>query len=117
MEKANKYTALALHNNHTVLPATLETTGRMSKGFRKVFQICEERHDREAFERTATQRTWASATFRQYYMQRVAIAFWSGSLAMQQRRERLNAHRARTTSSFLPPPPPPAVPLSPLLPY
>ena len=74
----------------------------MSKGYRKLFKICEERHDRAAFALTAISRTWASASYRQYYIQRIAIAFWSGSLAMQRTRERINEHRARTAATILP---------------
>ena len=101
-EKTNKYTILAMNNNPRLLyPASQEATGRMSKGFR----LCEKHHNTEAFERTAPRRTWASASYRQYYLQRLAIVFWCGSLAMHKRCASVNTYRAHNTSRLRPPPP------------
>jgi hypothetical protein len=94
-QKRAKYNTLALNNNCLLYTATQEATGRMSLGYRRLLKACEENHDHEAFERTAIERTWASATFRQYYMQRIAIAFWTGSLAMHKRCASVNRYNAQ----------------------
>ena len=110
--KKAKYRDLALATNHRVFPASQECTGRRSPGYKHIFVLCVDHHDKVAFDLSAPRRTWASATIRQNYFQRVAICgFWSGSYLMSKNRDFLNqtasdraAEAAMLAARFLPHP-------------
>lgn len=92
-EKSVKYRALGLLQNHAVHAISHETTGRLSRNFRKFLKICQSRHDKVAFELTAPRRTWACADWMRFHVQRLSIAFWCGSHQMHSSRASVNEHR------------------------
>ena len=69
--------------NAKFFPASQEASGRGSEGMHVLFSLINERHDKEAFARTASSRTWSATHFKRYLYQLVAIAFWSGLAAME----------------------------------
>ena len=77
--------------NAKFFPASQEASGRGSEGMHVLLSLINERHDKEAFARTASSRTWSATHFKRYLYQLVAIAFWSGVAAMENTRTRLNA--------------------------
>ncbi len=93
--KANKYRNLGVSTNHAIFPASQDTTGRLSDGFRKILQICDSKNDKEQFdEAMAGKLTWACVGFRQFHVQRIAISFWNGVSRMENNRARINAFRS-----------------------
>ena len=89
--KFRKYDAYAKQHRLRLYTASQETTGRISKGFYKILGLCADLHDRDAFEATAAQRTWACRTYTQFWIQQIAMAFFSGCADMQRTRERVNS--------------------------
>jgi hypothetical protein len=106
-DKCSKYAQLARSTDHLFLPASMETTGGLSKGFRFIIDEWVRRHDRAAFAQRSLQLTWACSSYRQECYQRLAVALWSGALRMKTARERAIADRAPGAVAaplFAPPP-------------
>ena len=100
-EKIEKYRLLALETNHQIHPAVQETSGRLSKGYKRILHLCDEMRDPSEFETNVLPHlTWACTSFLQYYTQRIAVGFWSGCAKMESTRHRLNV--LRTTGRFPP---------------
>jgi hypothetical protein len=91
LAKTDKYRPHARAANAKFFPASQEASGRGSEGMHVLLSLINERHDKEAFARTASSRTWSATHFKRYLYQLVAIAFWSGVAAMENTRTRLNA--------------------------
>ena len=98
--KRQKYKALLERTGYTLMPASQETTGRMSKGFYALIDACSTLHDPATFSETAVLRSWACRTFKDYWTQRLAISFWFGAVQMANQRNAVNHRRG---SSYIPP--------------
>jgi hypothetical protein len=92
--KRKKYKALLERSpSHTLMPASHETSGRMSKGFHTLVDACATLHDPAVFSVTAVQRSWACRTYKDYWTQRISISFWYGALQMANQRDAANRRR------------------------
>jgi hypothetical protein len=81
-EKKAKYRALAAATMHTVFAAVVETTGAFGRGLQSILATAASCADKAVFSETAHLRTWSSKSFKQYWTQRLAVAFWQGSFQM-----------------------------------
>ena len=81
-KKMVKYSQLAKEQRRNLFIAAMEASGAFGRGLSMVLSHCEERVHQATFDESAHERTWASATFGQFWKQRIACAFWRGSLQM-----------------------------------
>ena len=93
-EKRRKYRDLCIRTQHQFYAASQETTGRISDGYRALFDLCKLTHDVDRFDSFAHERTWTSRGYSQYYTQRIALSFFSGCADMHMTRERINSFRS-----------------------
>ena len=80
--KARKYNSFAERMNHGLAVLAVETTGAFGEGLLKWLHQCSDRHDVDNFQQSAESRSWSSDTFKRYWMQRLAIAYWRGAFQM-----------------------------------
>jgi hypothetical protein len=95
-EKLAKYRALANAKQCKLFAAVMESTGAFGKGLQHLLTLASAAHDRHEF--AAKQGlTWTSNSFKRFWTQRLAVAFWQGThsmhLAQNQRRQELQAQR------------------------
>jgi len=90
-DKWNKYRPLCLSSGRDLYTASQEASGRISKGYSKLIELAVERHDRADFDAIAPSRTWASDSLRAYLQQVIALNYWSGVVAAELQRVRVNA--------------------------
>ena len=81
--KKEKYAALASNEQHHLAVAAMEATGAFGHGLRELIQQAALLTNMLEFDdATMDQRTWASASFTQYWTQRISCAFWRGTAHM-----------------------------------
>ena len=89
-QKLTKYDNLAAFHGRHVYAAIMESSGALGKGIQDVMATCASQVPSEWFEETASQRSYASASFKRFFTQRLTIALWSA--ALQKRRAHSWAH-------------------------
>ena len=98
-EKTRKYTPLAESENCHLIPAVMESTGAFGPNLQRILKMCANNINLPHFLESVDNRTWASASFKQFWSQRLAIAFAQGHFQMFLAQTK----RARDQSSFAPP--------------
>ena len=83
--KLNKYSQLATDENKHLYLLAFEASGAFGHGVSFLLSSLAARADPLAFEATSADRTWASHTWKQYWKQRIACAFWRGTAIMFQK--------------------------------
>ena len=86
--KINKYKELARENNFNIYTFVAESTGAFGKGIQQVLSIGAANADTTAYTLDTISRTRFPPSFKKFWSQRLAIAFWQGSLQMQKARLR-----------------------------
>jgi len=88
--KRAKYGPLCLSSGRVLYTASQEASGRVSAGYSKLIELAVTRHNRADFDAIAPTRTWASDSLRAYLQQVIALNFWSGVVAAELGRVRVN---------------------------
>jgi hypothetical protein len=88
--KLNKYVDFAREAGKRIAPACLESTGALGDNLQHIFKICAENVSRSWYDDTAEKRTFASATFKAFHQQALAVTFWTAST--QKRKQHDHAH-------------------------
>ena len=81
-EKRAKYASLAAQHKAALFPAVMEAFGAFGPGLKNILGACAARVSEERFAESVLARTWASASFRQFWSQRIAVSFWRGAHQM-----------------------------------
>ena len=102
-DKTEKYQALCLSDGAKFYPASQETSGRISEGYHKLLSLVVDHHDHDAFEASATTRTWSANTLRKYLYQIIGINFWAGMMAAENQRTSVNTSKISSIASALSP--------------
>jgi len=102
-DKTEKYQALCLSDGAKFYPASQETSGRISEGYHKLLSLVVDHHDHDAFEASATTRTWSANTLRKYLYQIIGINFWAGMMAAENQRTSVNTRKISSIASALSP--------------
>ena len=85
--KVASYGALSRSLGWQVHPAVFESTGAFGPGLQQLLRTVSASADSAAFESTAGDRTWSTASFRKFWEQQLVVAFWFGTLQMYRRQE------------------------------
>ena len=83
--KMRKYSQLATDENKYLYVLAFEASGAFGHGVSFLLSKLASRYDQMAFDATSDDRTWASHSWKQYWTQRLACAFWRGSTIMFQK--------------------------------
>ena len=86
--KINKYKELARESNFSIYTFVAESTGAFGKGIQQVLSIGAANADTTAFSLDTISRTRFPPSFKKFWSQRLAVAFWQGSVQMQKSRLR-----------------------------
>ena len=90
--KISGYSALSRRLGWQVHPVVFESTGAFGPGLQQLLRTVTASADSIAFESTAGDRTWSTASFRRYWEQQLVVAFWFGTLQMYRRQEWRRSH-------------------------
>ena len=105
--KLSKYAAKALADRLELRVAVMESTGAFGPALQDLLQLLSDVGSHSAdFLATLSQRAWSSNTFKRYWMQRIALAFWRGHTIMvaETRQQRLRSARESSRVFFSLPP-------------
>ena len=86
--KIKKYTDLAREANFSIYTFVAESTGAFGKGIQQVLSLGAANADITAYTLDTITRSRFPPSFKKFWSQRLAVAFWQGSLQMQKARLR-----------------------------